>query len=218
MATARIIPPKEDFDPALVITITSTGVAPAQATLTIQNGQQVTFRNMNAFQGTITFVLDPVNVGQALFNTVTLAAPPSPNSSKTISPNPLYPNRTVNYTVTFVGDPSVYGPYAIQVGTPGPSPLFIAVANGDTTPDPAVIPPGGWIEMVSMDGLTYNVINWAPSDLFTPPLTQVNPGIGNNNPVQGQPPFVAAYRYTITPKAATPSAGHGGGTIRVGGN
>jgi hypothetical protein len=216
MATARVIPPKEDFDPALLITITSTGVAPAQATPIISNGQPVTFTNVSPSQATITFVPDPVNVGQWLFGSgipVTLAAatnPPNPNSSKTLSPN--YPNRTVNYSITIAGNPIPFGPYAIQVGTPGPSPLFIAVNNDITTPDPVVVPVGGWIEMVSLDTYTYDV-TWTPSNPFG--LTQIKPGIGNNSPVQDQPRLSLVYRYSIAPKAGLAQA-HGGGTIKVG--
>lgn len=216
MAAAPVIPPHEDFDSPLTITITNAGVAASQEALTIDNGQPVTFTNPLTFPVTISFVADPVNTGEALFTNVSLTAatlPPNPGSTKSQTPNPSYPNRTVNYHVSINGNPGL-GPFAIQVGIPGPSPFFIAVNNNNTTPDAVRIPTNGWIEMVAMDGNTYDISGWSPSDPFDPPINQINPGIANNSPSQDCVEVSAVYTFNMAPQDF---ARGGGGTIKVGG-
>jgi hypothetical protein len=195
MATARVIPPITEDVPAKLISISATHV-PSPGACIIANGQSVTFANSSV--NAVGVFFEPDAFGVAVFNNITVPG----NSSTTVSP--LVNNRTVNYNT----DGSTTYPYAIQVGN---GPLYVKVTGGYTTPDPAVVPFGGTIEIISTDNnytINWNTTNGNPFPGLTHIYTASNPltrAYSENLPV-------ADYAYTITQGI---TLGSGGGTVKI---
>ena len=213
MATARYIQP-EDV-PALNITITSSGVASPNQTCIIANGQQVIFTNTSGSSVNIVFQLDAQDPTVAVFNNVNGLSPTAPNNTN--SQTPLTSNRTVNYSIV-IGT-NTFGPYAIQVGA---GPMYISVSynsalnKGDVTPDTAVVPFRGTVEMISTDyqyRITWNASNGNPFPGLTDIYTYSNP----LTKVYSDTLPVGPYGYTVTKTGMiADGTGHGGGTVKVG--
>lgn len=206
MAAAYNLPPIADDPPnPQAIAISSTGASPA--TCIILNGQGVSFVNSSNNPINVSFEADVQGVTVFSQNPLNVAS----NSSVTIYPQTQ--NRTVNFNL----DGSQVYPYAIQVGG---GPLYISVSANNTgvinvTPSPAVIPAGGtWqVYKASGDNNTYNVtwpgIAAPPFPSFTVNNTTQTAAVTTNSQVAYQ------IQFGNSPRATT---GHGGGTIKVGGN
>ncbi len=206
MAAARNLPPiAEDTPNPLQISISGTGASPV--TCIIANGQGVAFVNGSGSAISVYFEADVQGVTVFTPNPVNVPA----NSTTTIYPQTQ--NRTVNFNL----DGSDVYPYAIQVGG---GPLYILVGVNATgvvnvTPSPAIIPQGGTWQLYkpSGDNNTYNV-TWP--GITAPPF----PNFTVNNATQTAATTTNGYIAYKVQKAVSPSetTGHGGGTIRVGGN
>jgi hypothetical protein len=198
MATARVFNDNLADNPNPVsIVISSTGASPA--TCIIANGQGVAFSS-NGPTVNITFAPDAVS-GSIIFNNVTNLGPSTPQTVY-----PLVTDRTVNYNT----DGSTVFPYAIQVGA---GPLFIKVASSVCTPDPAVIPAGGTIEMVATDH-NYNVTwNASNGDPFNPALTAVY--LSGNPLTVPHTAYLPAKDYSYSVSAMGPTLGTGGGKVKI---
>jgi hypothetical protein len=199
MATSRVIHDEDDDNPApQVITIPSSGVI-SPLTYIIANGQPVTFTNNSTSM--INVVFEPDAFGVVVFNNVSGL---NPNASNTLTPQAN--NRTVNFNT----DGSANYPYALQVGA---GPMYIKVTASLCTPDPAIIPLGGTIEMISTD-VNYSV-KWDASngDPFTPALAEIyTSGNPLTVPHTAYLP-IGNYRYTISQSGI--SEGPGGGKVIV---
>jgi hypothetical protein len=205
MAAAYNLPPIADDNPnPQIITITNGAASPA--TCKIANGQGVTFNNNSG--SPISVYIEPDVQGVTVFSS---PIPVGANSSATVYPQAL--DRTVNFNT----DGSQGYPYAIQVGG---GPLYISVVVTNTgvinvTPSPAVIPAGGtWrLYKASGDNNTYNVtwpgIAAPPFPNFTVNNTTQTAGVTTTGYV--------AYKVQLGDRL-TETTGHGGGTIKVGGN
>jgi hypothetical protein len=206
MAAARNLPPIADDNPSpQVITITN-GI-PSPTTCIIANGQQVQFNNTSA--SPINIYFQPDAQGKSVFTSPILIGS---QGTYMATPNPSYPDRTVNFSVN---DTQNF-PYALQVGA---GPLYIFVVTTSTgvihiTPSPATIPAGGSWELFqgADDGNTYNV-TWP--NISAPPF----PNFTVNNLPQTANPVTGSFDYKVKlPGGIAAKTGSGGGTIKVGGN
>ncbi len=207
---ARVIPME---DTAQQITIDSTFTASPKAVI-IPAGQVVSFTNNSG--ATIALQFEPNPPGPTLFTSI----PSLGNGATNIqAPQSLNGNGAVNY---YVVDPTgtQHGPYAIEVGV---GPLYISVTYsqsqnaGQCTPDPVAIPYQGHLEMYSTD---YNyTVGWPTSfgDPFTPQLTSIVPGSGNNT-ARKETANLQEYKYTVTKTGLAGIIGNGGGKIKVQGS
>ena len=110
-------------------------------------------------------------------------------------------NGSVNYFI-YEMDGTQHGPFAIQVGG---GPLYIQVTAGRCLPDPAVIPVGGSLRMVSSDFDSYNVGWGRAANPFNPSLSTV--GMHNATAPAGE------YNYSVS--GCGPIEGNGGGKVIV---
>ena len=203
MTAARHLP---IADTVYTLMIDST-FTPSSKGLIVQQGDTVNFQNYSGSDITIQFQPNPP--GESVSANIGIS---TGNTSGFIAPN--Y-NAAANYYI-YVGSTEKSGPFAIQVGT---GPMYVqivsTVAGITTNPSPVAMPAGGYLEMISND-YNYNVGNWSPVDPFSPALTSVGVGAGNNSPHQENTTnAVVDYTYKLT--AATPGAttGSGGGTVKV---
>jgi hypothetical protein len=206
MAAARNLPPIADDNPnPQVITITN-GI-PSPATCIIANGQQVQFINTSTSPINIYFQTD--TQGKSVFTSPILIGS---QGNYTATPNPNYPDRTVNFSVN---DTQNF-PYAIQVGA-GPLYIYVSMSNLaviEVMPSPATIPSGGTWELfqASTDTHTYNV-TWP--NIAAPPF----PNFTVNNTPQMASAVTGSFDYKVKlPGGIAAKTGSGGGTIKVGGN
>lgn len=206
MAAARNLPPiAEDNPNPQQITISSTNASPA--TCIIANGQGVAFANSSSNPINVYFEADVQGVTVFTPNPLNVPA----NSNVTIYPQTQ--NRTVNFNL----DGSQTYPYAIQVGG---GPLYISVAVNNTgvvlvTPSPAIIPSGGtWqIFKAASDNNIYNV-SWP--NVSAPPFPSFTVN-GTTQTASANTSAYVAYKVQLG-NSPTATTGHGGGTIKVGGN
>lgn len=203
MTAARHLP---IADTVYTLMIDST-FTPSSKGLPVQPGDTVNFQNYSGSDITIQFQPNPP--GQPVSGNITIT-----NGSSGGFTAPNY-NAAANYYI-YVGTTQKSGPFAIQVGIGPIYVQLVSTAAGITTnPSPVAMPAGGYLEMISND-YNYNVNNWSPVDPFSPPLTSVGIGAGNNSPHQ-ENTTNAVMDYTYKLSAATPGAttGNGGGTVRV---
>lgn len=201
MSTARVIRHEPDNVPnPFPISITSSGASPA--TCIIANNQPVTFTNNTQTIINITFEPDAL-LAWAIFNNIVGLAPGASNTQ-----TPLVNDRTVNYSVD--GSTTSF-PCAIQVGA---GPFFVTINASYCSPDPAVIPLNGTLEMVSIDNKNYTVHwNAANGDPFNPPLTNVYPLSNPLTVPHTERTPAGPYAYTVQ---LGQMLGQGGGKVRVG--
>jgi len=202
MATARIMPKIESVE---VITIDST-FTPSPQGVILSSGTPVEFVNNSGATINITFNANAP--GPKLFDNITNLL----NQNTSAQQQPQAVNGSVNYTITAVGG-STYGPFAIQVGG---GPLYVQITYtagaGFSTPDPAVIPVGGTLEMVNLDPHSYGVGWGGGNNPFSPALNQVGRAAGNSAHTSNV--GAGTYTYTLTTDH-NPAAGSGGGKIKV---
>jgi hypothetical protein len=208
MCAARVIPIEPEFLPSQTINIgTDFTPSPKGCTIAPPGVLSITFNNNSGATIDIEFVTNPVYPNQIVFNNI-----PNFLNGTSNYQTPQVANATVNYNIIAAGES--HGPYAIQVGI-GPMFIQVSYANGQgqCTPDPVAIPPGGWLEMVSTD-YTYS-IGWTNiGDPFTPALNYVYADVANNVPHQATS-VLQSYIYTVAKYPQVKQGGGGGGTIKV---
>ena len=200
MAAARHIPRAQVTQN---INIDST-FTPSPQAVKIAPGTEVNFNNNSGTTINITFAPNPP--GPALFSNTPNLGPGTIDGQM-----PQAANGSVNYYVNVVGGAS-YGPFAIQVGN---GPLYIQATYtnnaGYCTPDPAVIPVAGALQMVNTDNHSYNVGWGGVANPFSPALTTV--GGQSGNIVHQSIAPAGTYTYSVT--KVGPMLGSGGGKIII---
>lgn len=208
---ARVIP-MEVVVQSITIDNTYTATPKAVRIPPLQAGQQVSFTNNSGTSVLISF--EPNPPGPTMFVEIPNLANGATNT-QTPSVD-VYGNGAVNYYI-YDANNNAHGPYAIEIGN---GPLYVqvtwsqAMGAGLCTPDPAVVPYLGHLEVYSND-YNYNV-GWPTSfgDPFTPRLNSVAPGSANNSPVQETANF-NLYKYTVTKNPPNPKEGTGNGGGKV---
>ena len=207
MATAHVTP-KEDLVWDIDFNYDGSTLTVSPQALVVGATDEVNFSNSpnSTATITITFAANPPGVanppGPVQFPNISLTP------GQTIGMVPLHPNGSVNYTVS-VNGATVEETYAIQVGN---GPLYVQITDSNSTPDPAVIPLGGTLEMYSTDGNTYNLTWPATGNPFPKPapgLTTVNHSVASNIVYTESKNKVATYEYNFPVHKTTLGVGTG---------
>ncbi len=193
MSAARVIP----MGQSVSITIDDNFNATPQGVI-VQPGDQVNFQNNSDVCINIQF--EPNPPGEAVYPNMNLAVGAQSSNGFTA---PSY-DASANYNIYVGTAEQPGGPYALQVGV---GPLYIQVTyvngEGQCSPDPAVIPPGGKLRMVETDHHSYSVGWKGGKNPFNPPLAAV----GSHKAASA-----GEYEYTVS---EGPAEGGGGGTIII---
>ena len=209
MAAARNLPIPEAVQ---TITIDAT-FTPTPKGIIVHKGDTVNFVNNSSSTVTIQFAPNPP--GPAVSGNVSI---PANSTGGFVAPNV---DAAANYDIYVGSVKQNTDPYAIQVGV---GPLYLqvtwsqALGAGQCTPDPLSLPFGGSLEAFSTDSTSYTLTWPATGDPFTPPLTSVVPGVGNNIPGAATS-TTAIYKFKVVKSGfVTESTGSGGGTVKVRGS